>query len=198
MGRLVPVKNHALFLRAIRYLKDNATQKYCAFIVGDGESRTEIEQLATDLGLSFASAPPQYKTSTELIFTSWRHDIDCVNAGMDIIALTSFNEGTPVSLIEAQAANKAIVSTHVGGISDIVLEGKTALLSDKGDELLFCQNLLKLVEDAYFRAVIGQNGFDFVMPKFSYQRLVSDVKILYKDLLAQNLPKKYKNQMRLP
>jgi glycosyltransferase involved in cell wall biosynthesis len=185
IGRLVPVKNHALFLRALRYLKDNARQKYCAFIVGDGESRTELEQMATESGLSFSSTPPQYKTPSDIIFTSWRHDIDCVNAGMDIIALTSFNEGTPVSLIEAQAANKAIVSTRVGGIGDIVIENKTALLSALEDEELFFKNLLKLVEDTYFRASIGQNGFEFVTKRFSYQRLVDDIRGLYRELLGE-------------
>jgi glycosyltransferase involved in cell wall biosynthesis len=188
VGRLVPVKNHALFLRALRFLKTHATQKYCAFIVGDGESRLEIENLATELGLSFVAIDKKTEAtneSPELIFTSWRQDIDYVNAGMDIIALTSFNEGTPVSLIEAQAANKAIVSTRVGGIRDIVVENETALLSDIDDETLFCQNLLKLVEDAYFRATIGQNGLKFVMPVFSYQRLVGDVKDLYEHLLNQ-------------
>ncbi len=185
VGRLVPVKNHALFLRALQYLNKNATQKYCAFIVGDGESRTEIEQLATQLGISYVAAPnAKISDSTQLVFTSWRRDIDYVNAGMDIIALTSTNEGTPVSLIEAQAANKAIVSTRVGGIKDIVIEGETALLSDIGNESTFYQNLLNLVEDAPLRLNIGQNGYEFVMERFSYHRLVSDVKRLYNKLLA--------------
>ena len=186
VGRLVPVKNHALFLRALCYLKENTRQKYCAFIVGDGESRGEIENLATELGLNFVATDKKTEAtnvSPELIFTSWRQDIDYVNAGMDIIALTSFNEGTPVSLIEAQAANKAIVSTRVGGIGDIVIENETALLSDIEDEALFCQNLLKLVEDAYFRATIGQNGLNFVLPTFAYQRLIDDMKVLYRHLL---------------
>ena len=184
VGRLVPVKNHALFLRALQYLNKNAKQKYCAFIVGDGESRAEIEQLATELGISYIAGPnAKVSDSTQLVFTSWRRDIDYVNAGMDIIALTSTNEGTPVSLIEAQAANKAIVSTRVGGIKDIVIEGETALLSDIGDEKMFNKNLLRLVDDAPFRQKIGQNGYEFVMQRFSYQRLVSDVKSLYDKLL---------------
>jgi glycosyltransferase involved in cell wall biosynthesis len=60
-------------------------------------------------------------------------EIDIVLAGSDIIALTSFNEGTPVSLIEAQAANKPIVTTNVGGIENVVLENETALLCDNND-----------------------------------------------------------------
>lgn len=185
VGRLVPVKNHALFLRGLEYLNKNTPQKYCAFIVGDGESRAEIEQLATELGISYIAAPnAKVSDCTQLVFTSWRRDIDYVNAGMDIIALTSTNEGTPVSLIEAQAANKAIVSTRVGGIKDIVIEGETALLSDIGNETAFYQNLLNLVEDTPLRLNIGQNGYEFVMERFSYQRLVSDVKRLYNKLLA--------------
>lgn len=183
IGRLVPVKNLGLFLRGLQYLKKNAKQEYCAFIVGDGESRAEIEQLATALGISYV-VNEKVSDSTQLIFTSWRRDIDFVNAGMDIVALTSTNEGTPVSLIEAQAANKAIVSTRVGGIKDIVIEGETALLSDIGDETLFYLNLLSVVENAELRLKIGQKGYEFVMKRFAYQRLVSDVKGLYNILLA--------------
>ena len=69
----------------------------------------------------------------ELCFTSWQKDIEIVNAGLDIVTLTSLNEGTPVSLIEAQAANKAIVSTNVGGIKDIIHEEETGLLVDKNN-----------------------------------------------------------------
>lgn len=60
--------------------------------------------------------------------------MDEVYAGADIVALTSLNEGTPVSLIEAQAAGKAIVSTNVGGIGDIVIHGQTALVSEAADK----------------------------------------------------------------
>ena len=185
VGRLVPVKNHALFLRSLQYLNKNTSQKYCAFIVGDGESRAEIEQLASELEIAYVTeSNPKVSNETQLVFTSWRRDIDSVNAGMDIIALTSINEGTPVSLIEAQAANKAIVSTRVGGIKDIVIEGETALLSEVGDETMFFQNLLRLVEDGDFRDKIGKKGYGFVMERFSYQRLVSDVKRLYDTLLT--------------
>ncbi|MBL7817957.1 MAG: glycosyltransferase [Saprospiraceae bacterium] len=186
IGRLVPIKNHTLFLRALKFLNDNTIKKYCAFIVGDGESRNEIEHLATELGIKHIAVPDVKQQDTQLIFTSWRRDIDFVNAGMDIIALTSLNEGTPVSLIEAQAANRAIVSTKVGGISDIAKEGETALLSDINDEEAFFKNLLRLVEDANLRQKLGENGSEFVMAAFSYQRLVKDIRLLYQQLLSKN------------
>ncbi|HYC28297.1 MAG TPA: glycosyltransferase family 4 protein, partial [Chitinophagaceae bacterium] len=121
-----------------------------------------------------------------LVFTSWRSDVDVINAGLDIICLTSFNEGTPVSLIEAQAANKPVVSTRVGGIADIVIEGQTALLADVQETEKFSENLLQLVEDDTLRKRLGENSHHHVMERFSYQRLVDDMSKLYQELLHQN------------
>jgi glycosyltransferase involved in cell wall biosynthesis len=106
-------------------------------------------------------------------------------AGLDIIALTSLNEGTPVSLIEAQAAGKPIVSTRVGGIADVVLENKTALLSEITDEKTFSDNLLLLVSDPALRQRFSNAGKDHVVSKFSYHRLVDDMSSLYHDLLEK-------------
>jgi len=117
------------------------------------------------------------------VFTSWRSDVDFINAGLDIICLTSFNEGTPVSLIEAQAANKPIVSTRVGGISDIVIENETGLLADVQDTELYCTHLLNLVNDDRLRKRLGENSRSMVMERFSYQRLVKDMSKLYFQLL---------------
>jgi glycosyltransferase involved in cell wall biosynthesis len=111
--------------------------------------------------------------------------VDGINAGLDIICLTSFNEGTPVSLIEAQAANKPIVSTRVGGIADIVLEGQTALLADVQDTEKFCEHLLNLVQDNDLRRKLGSNSREHVMERFSYQRLVNDMSQLYYELLEK-------------
>ena len=182
IGRLVPVKNHSLFLKALKYVLNNTTEKVKAFIIGDGESRPQIERLANELEIKYtqgtdASHPHPF------VFTSWRTDVDTICAGLDIIALTSLNEGTPVSLIEAQAAGKPIVSTRVGGIADVVLENRTALLSEITDERTFSDNLLLLVNDRGLRQQISNAGRDHVVNKFSYHRLVKDMSSLYHDLL---------------
>ena len=119
-----------------------------------------------------------------LTFTSWIKDIDLVNAGLDVVALTSDNEGTPVSLIEAQAANKPIVSTRVGGIEDVVIPDKTALLSPPNDTASFVRNLVTLVEDDALRSELGRGGFVHVNEKFHYMRLVRDTERLYRQLLS--------------
>jgi glycosyltransferase involved in cell wall biosynthesis len=182
VGRLVPVKNHSLFLKGLKYVLNNTNAKVKAFIVGDGESRGAIEQLANELDIKFSKHTDR-EHPHPLVLTSWRTDVDTICAGVDIIALTSLNEGTPVSLIEAQAAGKPIVSTRVGGIADVVMENKTALLSDITDEEAFSKNLLQLVNDTSLRNKFSNAGRDFVISQFSYHRLVKDMGSLYNDLL---------------
>jgi glycosyltransferase involved in cell wall biosynthesis len=184
IGRLVPVKNHGLFLNALHHVLKQTSRKVKAFIIGDGETRSALEEQAAALGIEF-SREKSTTHSQPLVFTSWRSDIDRINAGLDIICLTSFNEGTPVSLIEAQAANKPIVSTRVGGIADIVVDGQTALLSDVKDQEGFSRHLLRLVEDDALRTRLGSNSRSHVMQRFSYQRLVSDMSALYHQLLQK-------------
>jgi glycosyltransferase involved in cell wall biosynthesis len=184
VGRIVPVKNHELFVEAISYLKKNSTKKIRAFIVGDGEDRLKTEDKARSLGIDFIDST-RLKEKATITFTSWLKDVDFVNAGMDIITLTSLNEGTPVSLIEAQASNKPIVTTSVGGIQNIVVPGKTALLSDIYSRNDYFENLLKMVEDDNLRNSFSGEGWNFVREKFHYTRLVSEMKKLYYNLLNQ-------------
>jgi glycosyltransferase involved in cell wall biosynthesis len=186
IGRLVPVKNHTLFLKALHYVLQRSSRKVKAFIIGDGETRTDLECKATQLGIKF-SVHTDTTHPHPLVFTSWRSDVDTINAGLDIVTLTSFNEGTPVSLIEAQAANKPIVSTRVGGIGDIVLEGQRALLANVEDTETFCTHLLQLVENDDLREKLGANSRPYVMQRFSYQRLMRDMSELYYELLHKKI-----------
>ena len=180
IGRLVPIKNHELFLKGIQFIKKNSKIKIQAFIIGDGESRNTIEEQAKKLGLSFDN---KANTGVDILFTSWIKKVDAALSGLDLVALTSLNEGTPVSLIEAQAAEKAIVTTNVGGIENVVLPNKSALLSEIDDENGFCENLIKLVDDSIMRMEFSKAGKDFVFSNFHYNRLVKDTTELYHKIL---------------
>jgi glycosyltransferase involved in cell wall biosynthesis len=182
IGRLVPVKNHALFLEAIKIVSEKTTKKIRAFIIGDGEDRLVIENKANQLNIPFVDATQTNKKAL-LTFTSWIKEIDTALAGSDIIALTSFNEGTPVSLIEAQAANKPIVTTNVGGIENVVKSNDTALLCSTFNPDSFADMLLKLTENEALRQKISQNGWQHVKEKYHYTRLVADMEHLYSKLL---------------
>lgn len=183
VGRLVPIKNHPLFLQAIHEILEKTTQKVRFFIVGDGESRQDLFDFARALNIDHIYWPIEKRKSI-LTFTSWIKDIDIVNSGLDIIALTSLNEGTPVSLIEAQASNKPIVTTDVGGIGNVVEPNKTALLSPSDDYMAFADNLFKVIENKDLRLAMSENGWLFVKEKFHYQRLANDMKALYCKLLS--------------
>lgn len=184
IGRLVPVKNHSLFIQAISYALKHTQKSIRAFIIGDGEMRESMINEIKNLDVSY-STPDEQNNKAHITFTSWIKDADWALAGLDILCLTSFNEGTPVSLIEAQAASKAIVSTNVGGIENIVLKNETALLSEINDPEGFFKNLVTLIENDHMRKAFTNKGWDFVRNKFHYKRLVSDVDELYKQLLAQ-------------
>lgn len=182
IGRLVPIKNHKLFLQALRKVLDKTQKKIRAFIIGDGESRDEIIAFAENLGIKYSRSNLAFE-KTPLTFTSWIKNIDVVNAGMDIIALSSLNEGTPVSLIEAQAANKPIISTKVGGIENVVIQNKTGLLSDIEDVDCYTENLFELIENDTKRIAMQKEGWKHVKDQFSYKRLVKDIDLLYRKLL---------------
>ncbi len=181
IGRLVPVKNHTLFLEGLKIVSEKTTKKIRAFIVGDGEDRIKIESKANELNIPFVDGT-QKNEKTLLTFTSWIKEIDIVLAGSDIIALTSFNEGTPVSLIEAQAANKPIITTNVGGIENVVLNNETALLCENNNIEEFASQLLKIIENDNLRSSLSEKGWEHVKKQFHFTRLVNDMEKLYKEL----------------
>src|SRR6201993_168473 len=176
IGRLAPVKNHPLFLKAIQFVKSHSNKKIRAIIVGDGNLRQGLMQQCADLNLDYCYYPSEPKKTT-ITFTSWIQDVSYPLAGSEVVCLTSFNEGTPVSLIEAQAASKAIVTTKVGGIENSV-NNKAAFLIDILDEKQFCEKLLLFCNDTVLREKMAVCGKDFVFKQFHYTRLVQDIKSL--------------------
>ncbi len=174
IGRLAPIKNHELFLDSIKIVNKVSVNKLVFFIVGDGETRSSIEKKVSELKIS---------DEIDIRMTSWIRDIKSFNAGMDIICLTSNNEGTPVSLIEAQACNIPIVTTDVGGIRDIVKDNETGYIVSKNNSELFAEKLLLLTENKNNRQKMSQNGWSFVKTNFHYTRLVDDMEKYYKNQL---------------
>ncbi len=174
VGRLAPIKNHGYFLDIIETVLDKTTKKLKCFIVGDGPEREKIALRVEQINNRFPDA---------IIMTSWITDIGTFNAGMDLICLTSMNEGTPVSLIEAQAGGVPVVTTEVGGVKDVVLDGETGFVVPVEDKKSFSDCVLELVENEKKREKMSQNGWNFVKEKFHYQTLVQNMDQLYSGLL---------------
>lgn len=178
VGRLVPIKNHKLFLDACRMVEGETPRIKVKFIViGDGELKEELIAYAEKIGLK------------NVLFTGWIRDLPGLYAGLDVVALTSINEGTPVSLIEAMASAKPVLSTDVGGVGDIISDNETGLLARSGDVAGFSRRLSDLLKDSGLRARLGSNGRQFVKDRFTKDRLLKDIEELYADCLKRHIRK---------
>ena len=175
IGRLAPIKNHSLFLESVDLLHGQTEKKLVFFIVGDGELRDVIAQKVNELT----------KKGVDIRMTSWIKDINEFNAGMDIICLTSNNEGTPVSIIEAQASQVPVVSTNVGGVQNVMIDNETGFIVPKNNARIFVDKLLVLIENEALRNEMGQKGWAYVKERFHFERLVKEMEHYYKELLTK-------------
>ncbi|WP_107038459.1 glycosyltransferase [Brumimicrobium mesophilum] len=176
VGRLAPVKDHDYFLKVVEDLLSQTKQKIRIFIVGDGSEKLHIEERVAEIH-------QKYPNTIEM--TSWILDIASFNQGMDIMCLTSKNEGTPVSIIEAQASGIPVISTDVGGVRDILEEGKAGFVIKREDIETYTEKLRLLVEDRTLREKFSIFGQENVKYKYSYHRLVDDTRNYYKSLLKK-------------
>jgi len=175
IGRLAPVKNHKLFLDSIALLDKEALDARARFlIIGDGELRKDLETYTAASGIG-----------DRVSFIGWRRDLPAIYADLDLVALTSLNEGTPLSLIEAMASRKAIAATAVGGVPDLIIDGQTGLLVKSEDPAAFAKALSRLIGDKELRMWLGDEAAGFANSNFSKDRLVNDIKNLYEDLIAK-------------
>ena len=175
-GRLTKIKNHFFFLDVVEKLLEQGETTARFFIVGDGELKNEILERVNEINQKFG----EY-----IELTSWIFDIAKFNAGMDVACLTSDNEGTPVSLIEAQASNLPVISTNVGGVKDILSEGSTGYIIEKGNLEEYVEKLGILIKNKELRTKFASNGWPFVKERFDYSRLVNDMKLFYNELIAR-------------
>lgn len=184
VGRLTQIKNVPMFLQAARrFLSSPDAPKAKFFIIGDGAERRMLEQICRDLGLQ-----------DDVQFLGNRDDVARFYAAADIVALTSINEGTPLSIIEAMAASRAVISTLVGGVGDLLGSETQAignvslrergLAVQPGDVESFAEGLIYLAKDAELRHSLGCKASDFVTRNFGKQRLVSDIEALYRELIG--------------
>jgi len=167
MGRVVPVKDHALLLEAFAILARDYPDARLA-IVGDGPC---MEALTTRAG--------REDLRDRVIFTGWRRDRPPILADMDIAVLTSRNEGTPVALIEAAAAARPAVATNVGGVREVVDDGVTGLLVPHGDPSAFAAACGRLLRDAPLRRRMGLAAREHVRTAFAVERLRAEVEAIY-------------------
>lgn len=169
-GRLVPIKRLDVLLRAVASARASGARVRLA-IVGDGESRPELERLARELGLAEVVS-----------FLGYMLDVAPVLAATDVAVLSSDNEGTPVSLIEAAAAGLPAVATAVGGVPDVVT-ADGGVIVPRADADAFGVAIVRLARDPELRTSMGARAREHALARFSSERLIGDVDALYRELL---------------
>ncbi len=197
VGRLTEIKNHELFLKVAAEFKSSARLTVRFVVVGDGALRGRLEQQARDLGVA-----------DDVMFVGSRRDLEEVYPALDVVALTSRNEGTPLTLIEAMANARPVISTAVGGVVDLLGDaianqpGASFLVCERGISVPsnepddFVSGLDHLVANDGLRREIGERGLQFVERQYSKDRLLDDIEALYANLVtgktvsaARELPK---------
>lgn len=180
VGRLTAVKAPELLLDCAGWVGTNGG---CRFVmVGDGELRATCERRIHALGLE-----------SQLTMVGWQRELAGIYADLDLVVLTSKNEGTPVTLLEAMAAGRPFVATDVGGVRDLVAGAPVqrdgfevfdnGILVPAGNAQALAQATRYLIDNLQLRCAMGRKGRQFVESRFSPDRLATDLEQLYGNLL---------------
>jgi glycosyltransferase involved in cell wall biosynthesis len=173
VGRMTTVKRTDLVVRVFRALVDRGVDARL-LLIGDGPDRDALERLAHDVGVI-----------KRCLFLGYQEEVARFYDAMDVLLLPSVNEGTPVSVIEALAAQRPAVATRVGGTPDVVRDGVDGFLVDSAEPGELADRLAELARDPSRRAEMGAAGRARVLERYAVDRLVDDVDRLYRELLAE-------------
>jgi glycosyltransferase involved in cell wall biosynthesis len=172
VARLEPIKRVDRFLRVANLMEEPGETRF--LVAGDGALREQLQQSPEAGGLG-----------NRLVWAGIRHDMPDVYFASDVLAVTSDNEGTAVGAIEAHAVGLPVVSTRVGGMTAVVVDGETGLLVEAQDEEGFAAALKRVLLDGQLRRRLGERGAEHARSEFSLDRLIEDIDGLYKRLLSQ-------------
>ncbi len=171
IGRMTAVKRTDDVLIAFKILRDSGVDAVLC-MVGDGPDRRQLEQRAHELGVA-----------RDTVFLGYQEDVAPFYAAFDTLVLPSGNEGTPVTVIEALAAERPVVATRVGGVPDVVRDGEDGFLVEAGATDDLAERLGRLARDPVLRTRMGRKGRERVLPRYAVNRLVDEVDQLYRSLL---------------
>lgn len=168
VGRLTAIKDLPTFLRAGAQAPD-----LHLLLVGEGEERGGLESLACELGIS-----------GRVHFWGGERAVEKIYADLDLLVLSSINEGTPLSAIEAMAAGVPVVGTAVGGLVDLLSEGRGFLVPPR-DPTALADAISRLASDTAARADTARRARDYALETHSLNRLLADLERLYNGLIER-------------
>lgn len=175
VSRLVERKGHRELLQTANLILRRYPQTMY-FVVGDGPLRHDLERLATEYGIT-----------SSVVFTGKRTDMPNVYSSLDIVVLPSHAEGLPMVVMEAMAAGKPVVASNVGGIPELIHDGRTGLLVEPGNHVSLRDSMLRLLEHSCFRERLGENGQALVRQSFSLAAMGGSYFMEYQRATERNL-----------
>jgi glycosyltransferase involved in cell wall biosynthesis len=186
IGRMVAIKNFELFAAiAEKILASPAGENVKFFIIGDGEQKEKVQKDLSSRNIQWCNAK-NYFSDARVIFTSWLSSVNNALEKLDIVMLTSRNEGTPLSLIEAQYCGKPVIATDAGGVCDTFINNETGFLIPQNDAKTFVDKLSLLINNKALRESMGKRAAAFAQAKFSKDAEVENVKQLYTNCKSNN------------
>jgi glycosyltransferase involved in cell wall biosynthesis len=168
LGRITRIKRPDRLIEVATILRTKNVDVYF-LIAGEGDLFQEIQDSSAELNLPF-------------IFLGWQHDLAALFSVANILVMTSDNEGTPLSIVQAQLSGVPVISTNVGSVGEVLLDGVSGFLTNL-DSNVIAEKIEFLVNNPKLRVEMGVAGFNFAGEKFSPCRLVSDHERLYKELI---------------
>jgi len=183
VARLEPEKGHPTLLEAwpaVRAAVPNAH----LLIVGEGSQRDLLEAQASSLGLLDGRARPA-SLAPSVVFTGRRDDVPAVTAALDVAVLPSYREAQGLSILEAMALSRPVVASAVGGIPEMIDDGRTGLLVPPRDAGALAAAIVRLLQDAEFAERIGRAGHDLVHERFCVEQMVRAVETIYDEAVAE-------------
>lgn len=174
IGRLAAIKDPFLFLDIAKLVTDNFEDVVFAFI-GDGELAASLKERVISLGLQ-----------TRVIFTGFITNLRPLYADLDVLLLTSVNEGTPVAIIEAMANHVPVVATRVGGVPNLIDHSKTGFLFAREDIGGMVNQVISIIQTTDAYKEVKDSAFEEVTAKYSSQRLKRDLTSLFNALLRSS------------
>ena len=173
VARLEPEKGHPTLLDAWPVVLDTVPNAHL-LVVGEGSQRELLEAQATSLGLP----------GTSVTFTGRRDDVPAVTAALDVAALPSYREAQGLSILEAMALSRPVVASAVGGIPEMIDDGRTGLLVPPRDPGALAFAITRLLTDQLFAEKIGRAGHHLVHERFCVEQMVRSVETIYDEAVA--------------
>jgi glycosyltransferase involved in cell wall biosynthesis len=171
VGILRSVKGHEVTLRAVRAVAQ-AIPGVTFLIVGDGPRMSDLKKMALDLGIQ-----------AHVVFTGFVRDIPEIYSFTDVAILSSWSEGLPQSLLQAMAAGIPVVASNVGGVPEVVIDGKTGLVFDAGDSEALAEAIVRMATAPSLAVDCTRSARDLIRRKHSAAHMLDRLEALYARLL---------------